>query len=209
MRPPGQRTTAEWRYLSEAKLGLWWLEWEQSLRRHDDLTKTLAAGDNLALLARQTGLGRQKWLGEALVDADMWDSRVLVLCPPTVRLHWHQQLIQAGLAADRVEAVSAWQASRGGILNEARLLEKFMRANVVIIEPPCRPKTKLFAGLAKQVREAGPSTQVVTTSTMVWGSATQPPRYVDSCLKLLRYLDAHEDIPVCWAEDCFDRARLG
>lgn len=199
------RSRAEWAIAAEEILGAWWSKWEGPLRRHDDLTATLAAGDNLAFFARQMGLGRQKWLGEALVEADMWDYRVLVLCPPTLRLFWHQSLCEAGMDADRVSALSAWQASRAGIRNEAALLERLDEANVVIIEPPCRPKTKLFAALAKQVREAGRDTQIVTTNTMVWGSATQPPRYVDSCLKLLGYLDAPEDIKVCWAEDCWDR----
>lgn len=197
------RSRAEWAKVAEERLGAWWHQWEGPLRRRDDLTATLAAGDNLAFFARQMGLGRQKWLGEALVDADMWDSRVLVLCPPPLRLFWHQSLCNAGLDADRVTALSAWQASRAGIRNEAALLQQLDAANVVIIEPPCRPKTKLFAALAKQVREAGRDTQIVTTTTMVWGSASQPPRYVDSCLKLLGYLDAPEDIHVCWAEDCW------
>jgi hypothetical protein len=201
---PYPRTPAQWRLLAEDKLGAWWRQWEAPLRRHDDLLATVAAGDNFALLAKQMGVGRQKWLGEALVEADMWDARVLVLCPPAVRLFWCQSLLEDGFAADRIDAQSIWQASRAGIRAEAALLEQIDAANVLVIEPPCRTKTKLFAALAKQVREACSTTQIVTTTTLVWGSAMQPPRYADSCLKLLGYLDAPEDIKVCWAEDCWE-----
>lgn len=202
------RTRAEWAQFAEANLGVWWAEWEQTLRRHDDLTATVGAGDNLAFLAKQTGLGRQRLLGKALVNADMWDRRVLVLCPPAVRFHWHGALREAGFAAECVSALSAWQASRAGIRNEAALLRQIDEADVLVIEPPCRPKTKLFAALAKQVREAGHGTQIITTGTLVWGSQLAPPRYADSCLKLLGYLDAREDIQVCWAEDSYVQTAL-
>jgi len=201
--PPGQRTPAEWRQISEANLGVWWAEWEKVLRRHDRLTPTVASGDNLAFLARQTGLGRQRLLAKALVDADMWDRQVLVLCPPAVRLHWHTELCQAGFAAHRVTAASAWQASRGDLRAQFALFRQISEADVLVIEPPVRPKTKLFASLAKQVREASHSTQIITTGTLVWGAELSPPRFADSCLKLLGYLDAREDIHVCWAEDCY------
>lgn len=203
MRPPGARTSAEWRQLGEARLGEWWAEWEESLRRHDDLNATAAAGDNFALLAREIGLGRQMWLAKALFEADMWDRRVLVLCPPMLRRHWCNELLKAGFSAPRIEALSAWQASREPIPAQAALWRKIDEADVLIIEPPCRPKTKLFAGLAKQVREASHSTQIITTTTLVWGSQTMPPRYVDSCLKLLGYLD--RPVKVCWADDCWKR----
>lgn len=205
MRPPGARTSAEWRAFTDANLVRWWERWEKPLHRHDDLDATVAAGDNLALLAKQTGLGRQKWLAEALAKADMWDRRVLVLCPPMLRRHWCQELLKGGFPAMRINALSAWQASRGGIRAQAALLGEIDEADVLIIEPPCRPKTKLFAGLAKQVREARSTTQVITTATLVWGSATQPPRYVDSCLKLLGYLD--DPVKVCWADDCWTKAQ--
>lgn len=195
-----------WAAIHEARLRDWWHKWEPSLRRHDDLKATAGAGDNFALLANQTGLGRQKWLSTAFADSDMQDRRVLVLCPPVVRRYWCQELLQAGFAAGQIEALSAWQASRGTIRAQAALLRQIDEADIVIIEPPCRPKTKLFAALARQVREAGHSTQIVVTTTMVWGSNIAPPRYVDSCLKLLSYLDAPEDIKVCWADDCWEEA---
>lgn len=198
------RTPAQWRRLHEDQLGAWWHRWEAPLLRHDDLAATVAAGDNFAMLGKQMGIGRQKWLAEALVGADMWDSRVLVLCPPAVRLFWCQSLLRAGFDADRIAAESVWQASRAGIRNEAALLDRIDAANVLIIEPPVRPQTKLFAALAKQVREASHSTQIITTTTLVWGAQLSPPRYVDSCLKLLGYLDAPEDIKVCWADDCWE-----
>jgi hypothetical protein len=203
MRPPGARTSDEWRRLAEDSLGAWWTQWEAPLSRHDNLRATAAAGDNFAFLAKDMGLGRSKWLAEAFVGADMWDRRVLVLCPPMLRLYWHRTLCDAGFSAERVTALSAWAASRGAIRAQAALLRQLDEADIVIIEPPCRPRTKLFAALAKQAREAGRSTQIITTTTMVWGANLAPPRYVDSCLKLLGYLDAHEDIKVCWTEDCF------
>lgn len=205
MNPPATRTPAEWRQYVAARLGEWWQRWEPSLRRHDDLYETVAEGDNLALFAKQTGLGRQRWIADALVKADMWDRDILVLCPPPVRRHWCQELRQAGIPAHRIEALSAWQASRAGLRNEAALLAKIDAADVLIIEPPCRPGTKLFAALAKQVREASHTTQIIATTTLVWGSATQPPRYVDSCLKLLGYLD--DPVKVCWADDCWEATR--
>lgn len=198
------RTAAEWNRLHEDQLGAWWRQWEAPLRRHDDLLDTVKAGDNFAMLGKQMGIGRQKWLAEALVDADMWDSRVLVLCPPAVRQFWCQSLLRAGFDADRIEAVSAHQVSCAGILNTAALLEKINAANVVIIEPIHRPKTKWFAAAARLVREASRDTQIITTTTLVWGAQLSPPRYVDSCLKLLGYLDAPEDIKVCWADDCWE-----
>lgn len=182
-------------------------QWKERKRRRDDLAATVAAGDNCAFLATQMGLGRLKWLAEALFDADMWDRRVLVLCPPVVKRLWCQELLKAGFTAERIEALSAWQASRAGIRNEAALLAKIDAADVLIIEPPCRPRTKLFAALAKQVREASHSTQIITTTTMIWGAQLSPPRYVDSCLKLLGYLDAPEDIRVCWADDCWEKSK--
>jgi hypothetical protein len=185
-------------------LGAWWAQWESSLRRHDDLGATVAAGDNCAFFAKQMGLGRSRWLAEALAAADSC-SRVLVLCPPAVKRMWCEQLLKAGFAAQRIEAVSAWQASRGAIRAQAALLRKIDEADVVIIEPPCRPGTKLFAALAKQVREASRSTQIITTTTLVWGSVTMPPAYVDSCLKLLGYLD-ETPVKVCWADDCWAAA---
>lgn len=203
---PYPRTPAQWRALHENRLEGWWQRWETALRRHDDLLATVAAGDNLAFFAKQMGVGRQKWLGETLVEADMWDARVLVLCPPAVRLFWCQSLLTAGFDADRIAAESVWQASRAGIRAEAALLDKIDAANVLVIEPPVRPQTKLFAALAKQVREASHHTQIVTTTTLVWGAQLSPPRFADSCLKLLGYLDAPEDIKVCWAEDCWEAA---
>lgn len=203
---PYPRTPAQWRELSEDRLGAWWRQWEAPLRRRDDLLASVAAGDNFALLAKQMGVGRQKWLAEALVEADMWDARVLVLCPPAVRLFWCQSLLDAGFNGDRIDAQSIWQASRAGIRAEAALLKQIDAANVLVIEPPVRPQTKLFAALAKQVREASHHTQIVTTTTLVWGAQLSPPRYVDSCLKLLGYLDAPEDIKVCWVEDCWEAA---
>jgi hypothetical protein len=206
MKPYSPRTPAQWRLHAEDKLHAFWRQWEAPLRRHDDLLATVRAGDNFAMLAKQMGVGRQKWLAEALVEADMWDARVLVLCPPAVRLFWCQSLLEAGFDADRIAAESVWQASRAGIRNEAALLERISAANVLIIEPPVRPQTKLFAALARQVREAGHHTQIITTTTLVWGAQMSPPRYVDSCLKLLGYLDAPEDIKVCWAEDRWEAA---
>lgn len=203
MRPPGARTSAEWAHYVSERLSAWWEQWESSLHRHDDLAETVAAGENFAMFAKQTGLGRQKWLAEALIDGDMFDRRVLVLCPPAVRRHWCQELLKAGFAADRIAALSAWQASRGGIRAQAALLRQIDEADVVIIEPPCRPGTKLFAALALQVREAGRSTQIITTTTLIWGSATAPPRYVDACLKLIGYLE-ERPIKVCWADDCWE-----
>ena len=161
MRPPYPHTPAQWRALHESRLGDWWRRWEAPLRRRDDLLATVAAGDNLAFFAKQMGLGRQKWLAETLVEADMWDASVLVLCPPAVRLFWCQSLLAAGFDADRIEAESVWRASRAGIRSEAALLERINAANVLIIEPPVRPQTKLFAALARQVREAGHHTQII------------------------------------------------
>lgn len=206
VKPPGQRTPDEWRRYAAERLGSWWTQWEPSLKRHDDLAATVAAGDNLAFFAKQMGLGRQKLLAEALVGADMWDRQVLVLCPPALRLHWHNTLRTAGFAAERIDTLSAWQLNNPA--KRARSMyyipAKLHAADVVIIEPPCRPGTKLFAALARQVKAS--RAQIVTTTTMVWGSATAPPRYVDSCLKLLGYLDAPDDIRVCWADDCWEAA---
>jgi hypothetical protein len=77
-------------------------------------------------------------------------------------------------------------------------------ADAIIIEPPARPQTKLFGALAKHLREVGSRAQIVTTTTLVWGAQLSPPRYADSCLKLLGLLDAPEDIKVCWADDCWE-----
>jgi hypothetical protein len=120
---------------------------------------------------------------------------------------WCQELISAGFDADRIEAISVWQTSRSDICAKDALRRKVAEADIFIIEPPCRPGTKLFAGLAKLVREAGRTpTQIIATTTLVWGAQLSPPRYADSCLKLLGYLDAPEDIRVCWAEDCWGRS---
>jgi len=80
MRPPDARSPAEWRQYHAERLGAWWAQWESSLRRHDDLGATVAAGDNCAFFAKQMGLGRSRWLAEALAAADSC-SRVLVRLP--------------------------------------------------------------------------------------------------------------------------------
>lgn len=200
MMPRGYR---DYERLREQSLEAWHQRWTPTLDRHDDLLPTLALGDNFALLAKHTGLGRSKWLAEALVEADMWDRQILVLCAPILVRYWSEQLLKAGFAANRIAAVSAWQASRAGIRNEAALLEQIDAADVLVIEPVARPKTKWFAGMAKQIREAGHHTQIVTTTTLAWSSMLAPPRYADSCLKLLGYLD--DPVKCCWVEDCFDR----
>lgn len=205
MKPPAQRTGAEWRYHAEAKLGLWWLEWEAPLRRRDDLLATIKAGDNLALLARQMGLGRQKWIAEALVEADMWDRRVVVLCKPMMRLYWKQALTEAGLPADRVIARSIYSVRAQRPDKYVAMARDLAAADVLVIEPDMRPGTKLFAALVREVK-AAPSPQIIVTNTLIWGAQLAPPRYVDSCLKLLGYLDAPEDIKVCWADDCWEAA---
>lgn len=203
MKPPGQRTSAEWRRYAAERLGSWWTQWEPSLKRHDDLAVTIAAGDNLAFFAKQIGLDRQKLLAEALSGAGMRDRQILVLCPPARCLHWHFALQTAGFAAEYIDTLSAWQLNSPA--KRARIPAKLHAADVVIIEPPCRPGSKLFAALARQVINASP--QIITTTTLAWsGPATAPPRYVDACLKLLGYLDAPDDIRVCWAEDCWEAA---
>lgn len=199
--PRGYR---DYERLAEQRLEAWHQRWTPSLDRHDELLPTLALGDNFALLARSMGLGRSKWLAEALVEADMWDRRILVLCAPILKRFWCEQLLKAGFSAQRIAATSAWRASRAGIRNEAALLREIDAADVLIVEPVARPQTKWFAGIAKQVREAGRDTQIITTSTLVWSAQLSPPRYADSCLKLLGYLD--DPVKVCWVEDCWEAA---
>jgi len=205
MKPPGQRTPAEWRFHDEYLLGDWWARWEGALKRHDALLPTLASGDNLALFASQIGMGRAQWLARALVDADMWDRRVCVLCKPMMRLYWHRTLTEAGMAAERVNARSIYSVRTKRPDTYGKMAADLAVADVLIVEPDVRPKTKLFAALQREVK-AAPNPQVITTTTLVWGSQLAPPRYVDSCLKLLGYLDAPEDIKVCWAEDCWEAA---
>lgn len=205
MRPPAARTSAEWRQFAESRLGDWWRQWESALLRRDNLLATLSAGDNFALLARQMGLGRQKWIAEALVEADMWDRRVVVLCKPMMRLYWKQALMEAGLSAERVTARSIYSVRAQRPDKYAAMANDLASAEVLVIEPDMRPGTKLFAALVREVK-AAPSPQIIVTNTLVWGAQLSPPRYVDSCLKLLGYLDAPEDIKVCWADDCWEAA---
>lgn len=201
-----RRTPYEWRRYDEDTLGAWWSRWEKILRRNDPLLETLAAGDNLAFFAQKIGLGRSKWIARALVDADMWDRRVLVICRPMVRLYWRQTLNDAGMNAAQIEIISAFQAGRSGLDIEIALHEKFEAADVIIIEPAARPGSKQLAGLAKQIRYAHTHPQIITTTTLIWGAQLKPPAYADSCFKLLGYLDAPDDIKVCWAEDCWEAA---
>lgn len=205
MRPPSHRTPAEWRHHDEDTLGAWWKRWEAPLQRRDALLPTLAAGDNLALFARQMGLGRSQWIARALVDADMWDRRVVVLCKPMMRLYWHRTLTDAGMAPDRVVARSIYGVRAERPDRYSAMARELAAADVIIIEPCVRPKTKLFAALAREIK-AAPNPQIITTTTLVWGAQLSPPAYVDSCLKLLGYLDAPDEIRVCWAEDCWEVA---
>lgn len=200
------RRYQDWQAIADYNLRYWWDRWGKSLERHDDLLATIRDGDNCAFMAKQMGLGRSTWLARTLVEADMWDRQVLVLCAPIVKRLWCEQMMKEGFSAQNVTAMSVYLARQGGIRSQFELHEAICQADVLIIEPQCRPKTKQFAGLAKQVREAGRNTQIITTSTLVWSSTTQPPRYADSCLKLLGYLD--ETPKVCWAEDCWKGADL-
>lgn len=204
MRPASARTPAEWRRHDEDTLGEWWKRWEAPLRRSDALLPTLAAGDNLAFFAKQMGLGRSQWIARALVDADMWDSKVLVLCRPMMKLYWKQTLCDAGMQAHRVTTASAYSLRSRHLQGLAE--SSLAWADVCIIEPPVRPHTKLFAALARAVKVEQATTQFITTTTLIWGAQLKPPAYVDSCLKLLGYLDAPDDIKVCWAEDCWEAA---
>lgn len=197
------RLYTDWAALNEWRLEAWWDQWAPTLDRHDSLRRAAISGDNFGFFGKQMGFGRTHFLAKAVADAARPADNILVLCPPVVKQFWCQEFIKAGLPANKIAAESAYLAVSQKLRSQAALLEKIDAADVLIIEPPCRPKTKMFAGLAKQVREAAHTTQIITTTTIVWSSVTAPPRYLDSCLKLLGYLDAPEDIKVAWTEDCW------
>lgn len=202
-RPQITRSGAEWTRLAEDNLGQWWDRWEAPLRRHDDLAATVAAGDNVAFFSKQVGLGRAKWIAETLVAADMWDRKIVVFCRPMMRLYWRQTLETAGYNSARIEVLSGYRVMTENLDKRVALRGRVRAADVCVIEPVSRPLTKSFAGMARLLKEAGSTTQFITTTTLAWGAQLSPPRYVDSCLKLLGYLDAPEDIKVAWAEDCW------